>query len=178
MTLALEQTIGEQLERRRKAAAEAWDLSEEIVLVGAGAPVHLPGRADLTYRFRAHSENLYLTDRERPGGVLAFDPAEGWADFVEPVSRDEQLWEGAAEGDGEGVPVTELPAWLEARKARRIACLGAAPAPSDAELEASVRAALNRIRRPKDELELSRMRAAERATSAGFAALPQQIDRE
>jgi Xaa-Pro aminopeptidase len=175
MDLAVEGTIGQQLERRRRAAAEAWDLSDEIVLVGAGAPVHLPGRADLTYRFRSHSEYFYLTDRERPGGVLAFDPAEGWVDFVEPVTRDERLWEGAADGDGEGVSLGELGAWLEARKARRVACLGAAPAPSDPELEASVRAALNRIRRPKDELELSRMRAAEQATSAGFAAVAQQI---
>ena len=39
---------------------------------------------------------LYLTDRERPAGVLAFDPHEGWVDFVAPVTRDERLWEGAA----------------------------------------------------------------------------------
>jgi Xaa-Pro aminopeptidase len=176
MDLALEDTIQQQLERRRRAAVEAWDLSDEIVLVGAGSPVHLPGRADLTYRFRAHSEYLYLTDRERPGGVLAFDPAEGWVDFVEPVTRDERLWEGAADGDDEGVPVTDLPAWLDARRGRRIACLGAPPVKSDPELEASVRAALNRIRRPKDELELSRMRAAEQATSAGFAAVAKLIE--
>src|ERR1051325_6629961 len=107
--LALEETVQEQIERRRRAVAEAWDLRDEIVLVGAGAPVHLPGRADLTYRVRSPSEDFYRPARGRPGGGLAFDPAEGWADFVEPVSRDEQLWEGAAEGDGEGVPVTELP---------------------------------------------------------------------
>ena len=44
--------------------------------------MHLPGRADITYRFHAHLGVLYLTDRERPDGVLAFDPAEGWVDFV------------------------------------------------------------------------------------------------
>jgi Xaa-Pro aminopeptidase len=172
----VEADVQQQLERRRRAAAEAWDLRDEIVLVGAGSPVHLPGRADLTYRFRAHSEYLYLTDRERPGGVLAFDPAEGWIDFVEPVTRDERLWEGAAESDGEGVPLEQLAGWLEARKERRIACLGAPPFRSDPELEATVRAALNRIRRPKDELELSRMRAAEGATSAGFAAVAKLIE--
>jgi hypothetical protein len=46
------------------------------------------------YPFRSHSEYLYLTDRERPGGVLAFDPHEGWVDFVTAVTRDERLWEG------------------------------------------------------------------------------------
>jgi hypothetical protein len=35
------------------------------VLIGAGAPVPVPGRRDRTYPFRAHSEYLYLTDRER-----------------------------------------------------------------------------------------------------------------
>src|SRR3982751_5834506 len=96
------------LERRRRAVAERWSLTREVVLVGAGAKVPVPGRGDRTYPFRSHSEYLYLTDRERPGGVLAFDPQEGWVDFVVPVTRDEQLWEGAAEGDSEGVPVTEL----------------------------------------------------------------------
>ena len=78
-----------QLTRRRAAAVDAWDLTDELVLVGAGGPIPVPGRYDLTYPFRAHSEYLYLTDRERPGGVLAFDPADGWTDFVAPVTREE-----------------------------------------------------------------------------------------
>jgi hypothetical protein len=59
------------LERRRAAAAAAWDLDGEVVLVEAGAEIPVPGRGDRTYPFRSHSEYLYLTDRERPGGVLA-----------------------------------------------------------------------------------------------------------
>jgi Xaa-Pro aminopeptidase len=173
MTLSLERSVRQQLERRRKAAVEAWNLRDEVVLVGAGVPIPVPGRADRTYPFRAHSEYFYLTDRERPGGVLAFDPAEGWVDFVVPVSRDERLWEGAPAGDLEGVPVDGLERWLEGRKGRPAACLGAGVNGiiCDPELERSARAALNRIRRQKDELELTRMRAAERATSAGFAAV-------
>src|SRR5918998_2188345 len=115
-----------QLERRRGAAAKRWKLANELVLVGAGDKIAIPGRADRTYPFRAHSEYLYLTDRERPGGVLAFDPHEGWVDFVVPVTREERLWEGAEGGDPEGVPVAELAGWLERRKGRPIACLGAA----------------------------------------------------
>ena len=138
----------------------------------------MPGRADRTHPFRVHSEYLYLTDRERPGGVLAFDPLEGWVDFVAPVTREERLWEGAPAGDLEGVPVTALEGWFEARKGRQTACLGAPVngVASDAALEASARAALNHIRRQKDELELGRMRAAERATSAGFAAVAQLLE--
>ena len=48
-----------------------------VVLVEAGDEIPVPGRGDRTYPFRAHSEYLYLTDRERPGGVLAFDPGRG-----------------------------------------------------------------------------------------------------
>jgi Xaa-Pro aminopeptidase len=169
--------IAEQLERRRNAAADDWNLSREIVLLGAGEPVPIPGRADLTYRFRSHSEYRYLTDRERPGGVLAFDPAEGWVDFVVPVSRDEMLWEGAQEDDGEGIPIARLEGWLEQRRGRPLACLGA-PVPqagADEALTAEVRRGLNRVRRRKDPVELERMRAAARATRAGFALLPSLI---
>jgi Xaa-Pro aminopeptidase len=151
--------------------AERWDLSDEVILIGAGAPIHVPGRADLTYRFRSHSEYFYLTDRERPHGVLAFDPAEGWVDFVAPVTRAERLWEGASPDDGEGTPLDELEGWVSARSGRRTAVLGTPPPDitSDPELEERARAGLNHVRRQKDELEVARMRVAEEATRAGFA---------
>src|SRR5215218_2595258 len=91
------------LERRRAAAAEAWNLDGGVVLVAAGDTIPVPGRVDRTYPFRAHSEYLYLADRERPGGVLAYAPADGWVEFVAPVTADELLWTGL-EGDREGVP--------------------------------------------------------------------------
>src|SRR5512133_2077671 len=91
--------VASQLDRRRRLLAAAWDLRDEIVLVGAGERIPVPGRGDRTYPFRAHSEYLYLTDRERPGGVLAFDSHDGWVDFVTPVTRDERLWEGARGGE-------------------------------------------------------------------------------
>jgi Xaa-Pro aminopeptidase len=172
-----ESTIALQLERRRRAAAEQWQLGDQVVLVGAGQRIPVPGRGDRTYPFRSHSEYLYLTDRERPGGVLAFDPHEGWVDFVVPVTRDERLWEGAAE-ESEGVPVAELAAWLEQRGGRPVGCLGATvpDVASDAELEADLRYGLNHVRRQKDEVELDRMRAAERATRDGFAAVAPLIE--
>ena len=170
--------VAQQLERRRRAVAEDWNLDREVVLVGAGEPLPVPGRADLTYPFRAHSEYLYLTDRERPGGVLAYDPAEGWVDFVEPVTREEMLWEGASEEDGEGVPIAELAGWLAARVDRPVAWLGAPEQEvgSDDGLAAELRRGLNRVRRQKDEVELDRMRTAERATRAGFATLTGLIE--
>jgi Xaa-Pro aminopeptidase len=136
----------------------------------------VPGRADRTYPFYAHSEYLYLTDRERPGAVLAFDPDDGWLDFVPQPTAEELLWSGAPAAEP-GISTDELPGWLEAREAARIANLGAAVegVESDADLEADARYALNRIRRVKDELEIERMRQAERATKAGFAAAVELI---
>ena len=148
------------------------------MLIGAGERIAVPGRADMTYRFRAHSEYLYLTDRDRPGGILAFDPHDGWVDFVKPVTRDERLWEGASTEDEVGVSVVELATWLERRRDRPIACLGA-PMPHLTSMDglvADLREALNAIRRRKDEVELARMRAAESATSAGFAAIAPLIE--
>jgi Xaa-Pro aminopeptidase len=166
--------VATQLERRRRLAAERWALDEAVVVIGAGVPVPVPGRGDRTYPFRSHSEYLYLTDRERPGGVLAFDPAEGWFDFVVPIGREEGLWSGVGSTAGqEGRPITELEPWVQARHGRRFACLGAAvpEVASEADLEARLREALNEIRRQKDEVELERMRRAEAATRAGFAAV-------
>lgn len=154
------------IERRRRAAAAAWDLRDGIVLVGAGQPIPIPGRGDPTYPFRAHTEYVYLTDRERPGGVLAFDPDDGWSDFVAPVTDDERLWEGG--GASEGLPLPELAGWLERHAGRPLACLGVPYTDGNAALTEWTRHALDAVRRPKNEVELERMRAAERATAAGF----------
>ena len=159
------------IERRRAAAAAAWDVGDTVVLVAAGDEIPVPGRGDRTYPYRAHSEYLYLTDRERPGGVLAFDPGEGWIEFVVPVTAEELLWTGL-EGDREGVPEgtrprDELEGWLAGRPARR---LGATTDPDDA-----LRNELIRVRRPKDDDELERMRVAADATRAGFAELAAMV---
>jgi Xaa-Pro aminopeptidase len=170
-------TVGEQLERRRRAAAEAWSLERgQAVVIGAGAPVPVPGRGDRTYPFYAHSEYLYLTDRERPEAILAYDPLEGWFDFVPQPTAKELLWSGTPAAEP-GIATGELPGWLEAREGARIANLGAPVhgVESDADLEADVRYALNRIRRVKDELEIERMRQAEQATRAGFAVAAELI---
>ncbi len=167
--------IEQALDRRRSAVAAEWGLVDEIVLIGAGDPIGVPGRGDRTYPFHAHSEYYYLTDRNRPGGVLAFDPEEGWFDFVAEVTEDDRLWSGATEGDPGGVPLGQLPVWLGARRERSVGCLGAPLSAelevvSDAALSADLRLALDVVRRPKDEVELERMRVAARATSAAFAA--------
>jgi Xaa-Pro aminopeptidase len=155
------------LERRRAATAAAWDLDGGVVLIAAGDEIPVPGRGDRTYPFRSHSEYLYLADRERPGGVLAYAPEDGWAEFVVPVTAEELLWSGL-EGDREGVPegtrsLEQLEAWVGGRPVRR---LGAA-----ADTDVELRDALIHVRRPKDDVELGRMRRAAEATRAGFEEL-------
>src|SRR5205085_7068803 len=116
--------IREQLERRRSAAAGAWGLTDEVVVIGAGEPIPIPGRFDLTYPFRAHTDYYYLTDCDRPGGVLAFDPQEGWIDFRPRVGDHEALWLGLTDGSPPGPTTDALADWLDSRARRRVACLG------------------------------------------------------
>ncbi|HEX5724722.1 MAG TPA: aminopeptidase P family protein [Longimicrobiaceae bacterium] len=163
------------LDRRRAAAAARWELRDEVVVIGAGDLLGKPGRGDQKYPFHVHPEYFYLADRLRPGSVLAFDPAEGWTDFVPEVTEDERVWEGAVPADpGPGeAPHAELDGWLSARSGRPLAVLGAPPAgvEADEELTERLRGLLSMVRRPKDDEELARMRAAVRATEAGYAAL-------
>ena len=172
-----EADITAALERRRGAVGQLWP-DETIVLIGAGKPVPVPGRGDRTYPFRSHSEYFYLTDRERPGGVLAYDSEDGWFDFVTPVTREEVLWEGADPSSAGGKDIAELESWLAAHRAKKIALLGTAGdgAGSDPRLEADLRYALNSVRRRKDQIELGRMRVAEQATRAGFQEIAERIE--
>ncbi len=166
-------TAEPQLNRRREATAAAWKLADEIVLIGAGEPLSIPGRGDQTYPFRAHSEYFYLTGHERPQSVLAFDPSAGWTDFVPEVTEKEKVWSGDL--PALGVPLTAIEGWLKERAGRTVAVLGNVQAlpgltVADGDLSARLREDLLAVRRPKDEGELALMREAASATAAGFAA--------
>jgi Xaa-Pro aminopeptidase len=163
------------LVRRRERAAAAWSGADALVLIAAGDPVPIPGGADQTYPFMAHAEYYWLTDAECPGGVIALDPAGGWMEFVPEVTEAERVWEGRK--DATGTPVTALPNWLDGRRGREVVVLGAPlpslgpPSPRTAEL----REALTHARRPKDAVELDRMRRANAASAAGFAVAERMI---
>uniref|UniRef100_A0A832I243 Xaa-Pro aminopeptidase n=1 Tax=Eiseniibacteriota bacterium TaxID=2212470 RepID=A0A832I243_UNCEI len=160
------------IERRRERVAAAWGLSDEIVLIGAGEPIGIPGGADQTYPFIAHAEYFWLTGRETPGAILAYDPASGWVDFVPPVTEAERVWEGRE--DVEGTPLPELAGWLAARRGRRVSALGVPPAGLrfDGPRSEELRTALTHARRPKDEAEIALLRRANAASVRAYAALP------
>lgn len=163
------------LDARRARAAAAFATQSEIVLIAAGEPIGIPGGADQTYPFFAHAEYFWLTDHENPGSVLAFDPAEGWTDFVPETTVGERVWEGR--GDAPGTPLSRLTPWLEARSGARVINLGCALAghEGDATRHAELRDALTHARRPKDEAELDRLRAACAASATAYSRLVPRI---
>ena len=162
------------LEQRRARAAAAFATDSEVVLIAAGEPIGVPGGADQTYPYLAHAEYFWLTDHEHPGAVLAYDPKEGWTDFVPETTVAERVWEGR--GDAPGTPFSKFEAWFAARQDRRVILLGAGAAgikhiANDDARAAELREALTHARRPKDASELDRIRAACAASAVAYERL-------
>lgn len=157
------------LSARRERVARALGLRDEVVLVGAGEAIGIPGGQDQTYPFLAHGEYVYLTDRQTEGGVVALDPGEGWTDFVPTVSASQRVWEGLEQAPG--TPIESLAGWLAARRGRPVVMLGTPleGVRADWARTAEVRERFTHARRAKDAAEIDRMRAAARATAAGHA---------
>ena len=114
-----------------------------------------------------------MTDRNRPGGVLAFDPQGGWVDFVAPVTAADRLWSGAPPDAPEGPTTDDLEDWLARRRGRQVAWLGSSPAEAqlDSGLAEELRFGLSGVRRRKDAGELAHV-----ATQVGD--IPLRIVRE
>lgn len=165
--------------QRQERVAKALDLKDEILLVGAGEPIGIPGGMDQTYPFLSHAEYFYLADRECIGGVIAYDPkdgpTDGWRDFEPEVTEKERVWEGPRELTGE--PLAGLAAWLASRRGRQVINLGASipGVRSDAVRTEAVREQFTHARRPKSAVEIDRIKAAVAATEPGYKALQQFI---
>jgi Xaa-Pro aminopeptidase len=162
------------IERRRSAAVAAWGLGNEVVVVRSGERVPLPGQEGQFYPFVPHPEYYYLTDRCRPGGVLAFDPGEGWVEFVPEPDGPDRLW-GRTDSDDDLAGCASdsmLERWLTDRADRAVRFLGA-PVPGRLECGRSreLSCALAGVRAEKDDEEMIRISAAVRATAWGFELL-------
>jgi Xaa-Pro aminopeptidase len=157
---------------RRERIARALNLTNEILLAGAGHPQPKPEISDQVLPFIAHQEYYYLTGiADAAGAVIAFDPKTGWTSFVPEVTETERIWEGRAQLPGE--PLGQLPAWLAARPGRPVVMLGAPVAgiAGDETRTLAVRAALQHARRVKEPAEIRLMRQCAAATVAGYAAV-------
>jgi len=156
------------IEERRARAQEAWGLTDQVVLIGGGGPISIPGGADQCFPYKPHPDYFWLTNRRRELGVLAFDPAAGWTLFEPHVTEHERVWGGSE--DPVGLPLDNLERWLSERSDRPLALLGVAPSnlPFDEDLTNRLGSALLHARRPKDEAEIDLMRLAAKATAAGY----------
>lgn len=156
---------------RRTRIAPALGLQpDEILLVGAGQPIPKPEISDALLPFIAHQEYYYLTGHaEANGGIAAYDPKTGWASFVPEVTEMDRVWEGKEQLPGD--LLASFPAWLAARKDRKVVMLGAPVAGvTVAEARtAQVREAYKHARRPKEPAEIDLMKRCAAAAAAGYA---------
>ena len=171
--------MNDPLPARRARIASHLKLDNAVLLVGAGELIPIPGGADQTYPFIAHSDYFALTDLNTPGGVLAYDPADGpekgWVSFVPDITEAQRVWEGLESVPG--TPLSQLGAWLAARAARPVINLGVAlpGGKPNAGATAAVQEQFMHARRPKDAAQLERIRAAATATAAGFKTATETI---
>lgn len=180
------------LRQRRDRVAHAWDLARGAVLVPAGVPLPIAG-TDQYHDFHAHPEHRYLAGVGLPAGVLAFDPADGWALFAAVPGEEERIWTGDGEpleeiacraGFERAFPLEHLEAWLERRRGEPFAVIGnddllhrpeayglgalaRFELTPDPELGARLSAVVSEARRAKDAMELDAMRAAAEASVRG-----------
>ena len=161
---------------RRGRVAQALNLTDEILLVGAGQPLSKPEISDAMLPYIAHQEYFYLCGLdEAMGGVIAYDPKQGpfhgWVSFVPEVTEAEKVWEGRTQQPGE--PLGGLPAWLASRAGRRVINLGVPVdgVTADPALTAEVRERYKHSRRVKEPSEIALMRRCAAATTAGYAAV-------
>jgi Xaa-Pro aminopeptidase len=160
---------------RRACVANALQLTDEILVIGAGEPLPLPEGTDQTYPFRAHPEYLYLTGIDSPRGILAFDPKgrsrKRWISFVPDATEAERTWEGRVQPVGKNLALLEP--WLTARRGRPLVNLGAKlrGVRSDEALVVRARERFTHLRRAKDAKELGLLRRAADATACGFSAV-------
>ncbi len=171
------QPNSQQINIRRQAASDIWRLSNEIVVIGSGNPVSIPGGADQCFDFQAHPDFRWLSGADTKGSFIVFDAQEGWLEFFRRPTKLDLIWESAEKVD-RGRDATELAAWLEARAGRPLAFLGAGGCPAgspDADLAKSLGEKLFHARRVKDEFEISMIRKAIAATKAAFDKIPAML---
>lgn len=165
---------------RRARLAHTLNLTDEILIVGAGNMVSKPELSDQLLPFIAHQEYFYLTGVPNAvGGIIAYDPRDkkkgnseaGWVSFVPKTTDSNHLWEGRQQLPGE--LLERFRTWLAARDNRRVILLGSPVAgiAADQPRTSEVREAYLHFRRLKDPAEIDLMRHCAYKTAAGYAAV-------
>lgn len=162
---------------RKTKAAKALDSvlgSNDVVLVHSGTPMQKPGGHDQTYSFLPHPDYFWLTGIRRPAGVSAYSKSEGWVDFVQPVTRDEKIWEGGGESFP-GKDIADFSNWLTSKKFARTIDLGQATTSLSVDPskdQHGILEAFNEVRRVKDAAEIALVRKIAGIAAEGYKKLP------
>lgn len=154
------------IENRQINVAAAWqDLlsSQDCVLVFAGDPITKPGGLDQNYPFLPHPSYFWLTGHRLPSGVAVYNKDLGWTVFIKPLSKAELIWEGDSDFTEVGTPVSELKIFLAKHNFKKVIILGQAPKTaeypaSDEKITFVIKAAMDQVRRVKDEEEVALVR--------------------
>ncbi len=166
-------TISERKARAGKALDQVIG-NDEVVVVHAGSPIQKPGGHDQTYSFLPHPDYFWLTGFRRTHGVSVYTKADGWIDFVQPVTRDEKVWEGG----GESLPgkdVALFAKWIEGKKSIELGQSLHSLSVDPAKDIKGVLEAFNEVRRVKDAAEIALVKKIAGIAAQGYAKLPSFI---
>lgn len=160
-------------ERKRRTAMALNSVmkDEDTVLVYSGTPIQKPGGHDQTYPFLPHPDYFWITGSRRAYGVSAYTKAEGWIDFVLPVTREEKIWEGGATVVP-GRDLGEFSPWMEKRSSKRVFNL---TLENDESEWLQIKEVYSRERRKKDAEEADLVRKLAGIANAGYAKLKTSI---
>jgi len=165
------------LELRKAKAAKALDQvlkADEVVLVHSGTPVQKPGGHDQTYSFLPHPDYFWLTGIRRPSGISAYSKNEGWVDFVQPVTRDEKIWEGGGESFP-GKDIADFSKWVSGKKTFDLGQTATSFSVDPSKDTTGILEAFNEVRRVKDASEIALVRKIAAIAAEGYKKLPSFI---
>lgn len=163
--------------QRRERLEPEWKRllnAHDCVLVFCGQPVTKPGGLDQTYPFLPHPAYFWLSGYRRNHGVVFYSTELGWKDFIQPVTKDESIWEGMEPFTFKGSDIAELPAFLRQHKFKNIIGLGEVPNRSDIELtqnpslKISLKEKFDQCRRIKDADEVKLVRELADIANKGY----------
>lgn len=162
---------------RKTKAAKALDLvlgNDDVVLVHSGSPIQKPGGHDQTYSFLPHPDYFWLTGIRSPAGISAYSKNEGWIDFVQPVTRDEKIWEGGGESYP-GKDIADFSNWVTGKKTIHLGQSVQSLSVNPSMDTKGILEAFNEVRRVKDAAEIALVKKIAGIAAEGYKKLPSFI---
>lgn len=172
MKIFSESAINNRRERLAQALNEVLSGGDQVIFF-AGKPITKPGGLDQTYIFLPHPEYFWISGNRFANGAVVYQKGQGWTDYVQQLSLEDQLWEGI-ESRPAGKDIRDLQGAIEDSSGRNVYFLGQVPksyvssgarGPDQLGL---VQEAINEVRRIKDEEEVALVRMAAQQASAGY----------